>query len=117
MSHSPSGQTILFGCSLELRTIGELKKTPPVLEYLLNSVRNWPGPGYSPAFKVGQKHRNCTTHRLYCKAGDSYPLVNEVEQAWTGVEESDHAFISKLDQTKLRLLLLVRLLRYTNTEN
>jgi len=42
MSRLPSGQTILFGCSLKLRTIGELKKIPPVLEYLLDSVRDWP---------------------------------------------------------------------------
>jgi len=42
MSRPPSGQTILFGCSLKLRTIGELEKIPPVLEYLLDSVRDWP---------------------------------------------------------------------------
>jgi len=41
-SSAPSGQTILFGCPLELGTVGELKKIPPVLEYLLNSVRHWP---------------------------------------------------------------------------
>ena len=40
-SDSPSGQTILFGCPLELRTVGELTKIPPVLEYLLDSVHNW----------------------------------------------------------------------------
>ena len=40
-SDSPSGQTILFGCPLELRTVGELTKIPPVLEYLLDSVRDW----------------------------------------------------------------------------
>ena len=34
-SPSPSGQTILFGCPLELRTVGELEKIPLVLEYLL----------------------------------------------------------------------------------
>jgi hypothetical protein len=36
-SPSPSGQTILFGCPLELRTVGDLKKIPPVLQYLLDS--------------------------------------------------------------------------------
>ena len=36
---SPGGQTILFGCPLELCTVGELKKVPPVLEYLLDSAR------------------------------------------------------------------------------
>ena len=40
-SDSPSGQTILFGCPLELRTVGERTKIPPVLEYLLDSVRDW----------------------------------------------------------------------------
>jgi hypothetical protein len=37
-SPSPSGQTILFGCPLELRTVGELKRIPPLLEYLLSFV-------------------------------------------------------------------------------
>ena len=41
-SHAPGGQTILFGCPLELRTVGEQKKIPPVLEYLLDSVHDWP---------------------------------------------------------------------------
>ena len=41
-SRAPGGQTILFGCPLELRTDGELKKIPLVLEYLLDSVRDWP---------------------------------------------------------------------------
>ena len=36
----PEVQTILFGCPLELRTIGELKKIPLVLEYLLDDVPN-----------------------------------------------------------------------------
>ena len=39
-SLSPSGQTILFGCPVELRTVGELKKIPLVLEYLLAFVRD-----------------------------------------------------------------------------
>ena len=40
-SRAPSGQTILFGCPLELHTVGELTKIPPVLEYLLDSVHSW----------------------------------------------------------------------------
>ena len=40
-SRAPSGQTILYGCPLELRIVGELTKMPPVLEYLLDSVRYW----------------------------------------------------------------------------
>jgi len=59
-SHSHSGQTTLFGCPLKLRSVGELREIPPVLEYLLDSVRDWPN--VSPSYKVGQKHRNCTAH-------------------------------------------------------
>jgi len=115
-SSAPRGQTILFGCPLELCTVGELKKIPPVLEYLLDSVRDWPLPsGRYPTYTVGQKHRNCTINSLYCKSGEYWRLVDEIEQAWTGVEESDRAFISRLDQANVRLLILVCLLRYTNT--
>jgi len=46
-SSAPSGQTVLFGCPLELRTVGELPKIPPVLEYLLDSLRDWPHVSYS----------------------------------------------------------------------
>ena len=51
--HSPSGQTMLFGCPLEPFTVGELTKAPPVLEYLLDSVRDWPKPIFR-SFAVGQ---------------------------------------------------------------
>ena len=53
-SHAPSGQTILFGCPLELRTVGELTKIPPVLEYLLDSPHDWPRVLFG-SFAVGQK--------------------------------------------------------------
>jgi len=112
MSRPPSGQTILFGCSLKLRTIGELKRIPPVLEYLLDSVRDWPDQGVP--YGVSQKHANCTTNSLRCKLGEHWQLVDEIEQAWTGVEESDRAWISTLVQDKLRLLILVCPLQYTN---
>jgi hypothetical protein len=115
-SHPPNGQTILFGCPLELCTVGELKKIPPVLEYLLDSVRDLAQIDQG-TYEVGQKHRTCTTSSLYCKLGQSWPLVNEIEQGWTGVEESDRAFISKLVQTNLRFLILVCLLRFTITES
>ena len=39
-SPSPNGQTILFGCPLELRTVGKMKKVPLVLEYLLDFTRD-----------------------------------------------------------------------------
>ena len=115
MTRPPSGQIILFGCSLKLHTIGELEKIPPVLEYLLDSVRDWPDLRSSSPYKVGQKRRNCTTHRIYYKLGELWPLVDEIEQAWTGVEKRDRAFISKLVQADLRHLILVCLPRYTNT--
>ena len=58
-SRSPSDQTILFGCPLELRTVGVLKKIPPVLEFLLDSVRdNWTTP-LLESQPVGQKNSNC----------------------------------------------------------
>ena len=106
-SRSPSGQTILFGCPIELRTIGELMKIPPVLEYLLDSVLDWPS-------AVGQKRKICTTDSPCSKMEDRYrwPLVNELEQAWTGVEESDRAIISNFAQqgnhTFLIMVCLVR---------
>ena len=43
MSRSPNGQIVLFGCPPELRTVGEQKKIPPILEYLLDSVQSWSG--------------------------------------------------------------------------
>ncbi len=58
-SLSPSGQAILFGCPLDLCIVGEWKKVPPVLEYLLDSVpHNW-CTQVSDIHQVGQKHRNC----------------------------------------------------------
>ena len=56
-SLSSSDQTILFGCPLELCTVGELKKIPPVLEYLLDSVDYWQE-GKPYGAPVGQKHIN-----------------------------------------------------------
>ena len=109
-SRSPSGQTILFGCPLELRTVGELKKIPLILEYLLDFVYDWPRPYFSP-YAVGHRHKNCTTYSLYCKMEKYWPLVHELEQAWTGVEESDRAIISMLaQQGNHRFLIMVCLL-------
>ena len=111
-SRSPSDQTILFGCPLELCTVGELKKIPPVLEYLLDSVHDWPTL-YIRHSEVGQKHRNCTTNSPNSKAEKYWALANELEQAWTGVEESDRATISKLVlQDNHRFLIMVCPLRY-----
>jgi hypothetical protein len=75
-SLSPGGQTILFGCPLELCTVGELKKIPPVLEYLLDSVDvslfdsgfGWDST-YRGVYGVGQKHRNSTINSLYLSEG------------------------------------------------
>ena len=113
-SLSPSGQTILFGCPIEHCTAGELKKIPPILEYLSDSVNSWQ-PGSFLAFRVGQKHRNCTSDSLYSEMEKHWPLMNELQQAWTGVEETDRAVISKLaprDRNWI-FLVMVCLLRYT----
>ena len=113
-SSTLSGQTILFGCPLELCTVGELKKIPPVLEYLLDAVHDWPV--QLSTYRVSQKHTNYTANSLHCKPGEHWQLVDEIEQAWTGVEESDRALISNLVEDNLRSLILVCLLRYTTTE-
>ena len=43
-----------------------------------------------------------------------WPLVNELEEAWTGVEERDRAVISNLVlQDNHRFLIMVCLVRYT----
>ena len=109
-SGSPSGQTILFGCPPEFRTVGGLTKIPPVLEYLLDSVHDWPITSLW-SFAVGQKQGNRTTSSLYSKMETYWPLVNELEDAWTGVEERDRAIISNL--VNHGFLIMVRLVRYT----
>ena len=44
-----------------------------------------------------------------------YPLMNQLEQAWTGVEETDRAIISTLvpQERDRALLIIVCPLRYT----
>ena len=113
-SLSPSGQTILFGCPLELCTVGEVKKIPRVLEYLLDSINAWHSRIFV-SFPVGQKHKDCISNSLYSKVDEYWPLVNELEQAWTGVEETDRAIISKLapEDWNCALLIMVCLLQYT----
>ena len=112
-SGSPSGQTILFGCPPEFRTVGEQTKIPAVLEYLLDSVQDWP-PIHRQSFAVGKKQGICTSNSLYSKMETYWPLVNELEEAWTGVEERDRAIISNLaPQDKHAFLIMVRLARYT----
>ena len=105
----PSVKTILFGCPLELCTVGELKKIPPVLEYLLDSVQDWPT-NYFGHPSVGQKYM------LYGTMEKCWPLANELEKAWTGVEESDRAIISKLVLQDNNRLLMVCLLLSTISE-
>ena len=110
-SRSPSGQTILFGRPLELITVGDLKKVPPVLEYLFDSVHDWSNP-HSWFLTVSQKHGHCAASSLYSKMEKYWPLANELEQVWTGVEETDRAIISKL-QYNHTFLVMVRPLRST----
>jgi len=115
-SRSSSGQTILFGCPLELCTVGNLKKIPPILEYLLDSLRAEPG-SYFGKTTVGQNHINCTTNSLHCKSDKCWAMVNRIEQAWTNAEERDRAIISNLAQGDRQSLITVCLLPYTITES
>ena len=103
----PGGQTILFGCPLELCTVGELKKAPPVLEYLLDSVQDWPRSQLGYSRDMGHKDTLYSTMEKY------WPLANELEKAWTGVEEIDRTIISKLVLQDNHRLLMVCLLRST----
>ena len=82
-------------------------KIPPVLEYLLDSVQDWPTSYFD--------YRNDVREHLLIRTMEKcWPLVNELERAWTGVEESDRAIISKLvQQDKHRFLLTVCPLRST----
>ena len=113
-SRSPDGQIILFGCPPEFRNAGEQTKIPAVLEYLLDSVgHDWPHANpWNVA--VGQKQGICTTNSLYSKMGRYWPLVNELEEAWTGVEERDRVIISNIiPRGEHAFLIMVRLVRYT----
>jgi len=57
-SPTPGGQTILFGCPLELCTVGEIKTVPPILEYLLEYFPdNWHSP-FADIDPVGPKVGN-----------------------------------------------------------
>ena len=107
MSPIPSVQTILFGRPLELCTVGKLKKSPPVLEYLLDSVQDWPTNHLRYYPNIGNKDT------LYSAMEEYWLLANELEKAWTGVEESDRAIISKLVPQDNHRLLMVCLLRST----
>ena len=114
-SRSPSGQTILFGCPLELCTVGEQNKIPPVLEYLLDSVHGWRSIIYASPYEVGQKRIYRTPNSLYSKKEEFWDLANKLEQAWTGVEETDRAILAKLaplDQDRM-FLIMVCPRRYT----
>ena len=106
-SHSPNGDTILFGCPLELSTVRGLKKIPPVLEYLLDSVRDWPILYFGSLPKYNRE--------VLCGVmWKHWPLVNELEEAWTGVEDSDRAIISRLALQDIhRILIMVCPLQYT----
>ena len=114
-SRSPSGQTILFGCPLELRVVGELKKLPPILEYLLDLRHDGHAPDFT-GYNVGQGRRYCTSNSFYCKTVKRLSLMNEIEQAWTGVEESDRAIVSQLAKDYKGFLIEVCPLLNTITE-
>jgi hypothetical protein len=105
-SRSPGGQEILFGCPLEPCTVGELKKAPPILEYLVDSIHAKPAAPIG-SYIVGQRLIHCTTNSLHCKLDECWTVINEIEQAWTGVEGSDRAIISDLVQGDCRSLIMV----------
>ena len=88
-----------------------MKRIPPVLEYLLDSVQHWP----ARYLNLGNIGRN---DRLYIIMEDWWPLANEIEKAWTGVGESDRAIISKLvPQDDHMFLIMVCLLRGTDRKS
>ena len=102
-SGHPAGQTILFGCPPELRTDGQQKKVPPVLEYLLQGV--------TPSSSGSDE--KCNT---LWKIRDHWAIVNEIEQAWTGIKELDRALVSKWDRdTRICLTEVGCLPSYTTT--
>ena len=103
-SGRPASQTMLFGCRPELRTDGQQKKIPPVLEYLLQG-------GVTP-LSLELDDLPLTLR----KRQDHWAIVNEIEQAWTGAEELDRASVSKWDRdTRIRLTEVGCLPSYTTT--
>ena len=108
------GQTILFGCPLELQADGKL---PPVLEYLFDSFPINQHPQVFSNSSVGSRIEIITTNSPFENTQDSWSVVNEVELAWTGVEARDRASISKYDlQSHHRLLSVGLLLSFTTAE-
>jgi hypothetical protein len=89
-------------------------RVPTQSSYFLDSAHAWPAPDSGIA--VGEDSKNWTSS-LYCKSGECWSLVNEIEQAWTGVEESDYTFISQLVHGTHGSLITVCLLRCTIPEN
>ena len=85
-SRHPSGQIMLFGCPPERRTDGQQNKVPLVLEYLLQG-------GVTP-FSSDLDEKRLTLRTMQ----DHWAIVNEIEQAWTGIEELDRASVSKWDR-------------------
>ena len=103
-SGRPASQTMLFGCRPELRTDGQQTKIPPVLEYLLQ--------GDVTPFSPDSDDLRLTLW----KTRDYWAIVNEIEQAWTGIEELDRASVSKwARRTRIRLTEVGCLPLYTTT--
>ena len=96
-SGRPADHTMLFGCRPELRTDRRKKKVKLVLEYLLQGVT----PSYSvtPSQDVTPFLSGSDKNRLTLwKTQDYWAIVNKIEQAWTGIEELDRAWVSKWDR-------------------
>jgi len=61
---------------------------PPILEYLLEFIHDRPDP-YSTYHAIDHMRRGY-------KSDEGWSLANEIEQAWTDVEGSDRAIVSRL---------------------
>ena len=100
-------QIILFGCPLELQADGKL---PPVLEYLFDSFGTNQHLRIFSMFSVSSSIKIIATNPLIENAQHAWSFVNEIERAWTGVEASDRAFISKYNSRGHHKILCVGLL-------
>jgi hypothetical protein len=113
-SGRPAGPNNPIRVPPELRTDGQQKKVPPILEYLLHQFT--PGSVVILGLLSESRHRYCNKQLTPWKVHEYWPLVNEIEQAWTGEEELDRALLSKYDAlTRRRLIQVGCLPSYTTT--
>ena len=109
-SGHPGSQTILFGWPSELRTDN---KIPPILEHLLHQFN--PGSAMITGAPVSQGTDIVTNKLTPWKLREDWPLVHEIEQAWTGEKEFDRALLSKYGAIAHRLIQVRCLPSYATT--